>query len=226
MALYKDHYIELDTKRSPRISLRNIVDGETGNRITVTLTNDESAVSLASESHRVCFRVDSDLGTRRQDSADENGGITFSSGNAIILLSKDTFTVGMNRCRLEIYTTASATYDTKIFSAEFQFTADASDDSEVNEWHRGSTPTHTFLPRIDLTGATISVTYEQNGKVVVTKTTSDMTVTSASVTWTLTQCDTLAMQVGSVDIQLHYTKNGVSDSSDIHKGKVLYTAGV
>jgi hypothetical protein len=135
MALNKYHYIELDTKRMPRVSLQNIVAGETGNRIWVTLTNGGTKVNLAEKEdsafiYRVCLRVDSALGTRRQDSAMENSGITLIDDNTSgdygkcnIRLSKDSFTAGLNRCRLEIYSKTWVANDTLICSAEFQFTA-------------------------------------------------------------------------------------------------------
>lgn len=125
MALYKDYAIVLDTKRTPRIALQNIVAGETGNRLYIMLKNDGTTVSLASATHRVCLRVDSALGTRRQDSSVDDSGISFNNGQAIIILSKDSYTSGLNRCTLEVYTTESETNDTLICSAEFQFTAKA-----------------------------------------------------------------------------------------------------
>ena len=117
MAIYKDHYITLDTKRTPKIALQNIVEGETGNRIYVTVTNDGVALTLDSVSYRVCLRVYSDLGLKVQDSA-ANQGITFADGKAVIILSPQTYTRNLNRCRLEVYNG-----DTKIQTAEFQFTA-------------------------------------------------------------------------------------------------------
>lgn len=123
MAVYKDYIIKLDTMRTPKIALQNIVAGETGNRLTVTFTNGLSTVSLAASTHRVCLRIDSALGTRRQDSSVENSGISFSNGKAIIMLSREAYTVGLNRCRLEIFSTESEANDTLICSAEFQFTA-------------------------------------------------------------------------------------------------------
>lgn len=134
MALYKYHYIELDTKRSPRISLQNIVAGETGNRLWITVTNNGETVDMSEKEnnawkYRVCLRIDSDLGTRRQDSAEENSGITFidadtgDHGKINILLSKDSFTSGMNRAVLEIYSKRVNDNDTLICSAEFTFRA-------------------------------------------------------------------------------------------------------
>lgn len=134
MALYKYHYIELDTKRSPRISLQNIVAGETGNRLWITVTNNGETVDMSEKEndawkYRVCLRIDSDLGTRRQDSAEANSGITFIDANTgdhgkiNILLSKDSFTAGMNRAVLEIYSKRVNDNDTLICSAELTFRA-------------------------------------------------------------------------------------------------------
>ena len=134
MALYKYHYIELDTKRSPRISLQNIVAGETGNRIWVTVTNNGETIDMSEKEdgefiYRVALRIDSDLGTRRQDSAQENSGITFieaatgDHGKINILLSKDSFTAGMNRARIEIFSKRAEDNDTLIISAEWTFRA-------------------------------------------------------------------------------------------------------
>jgi hypothetical protein len=103
--LNKYHYIKLDTKRSPHISLQNIVAGETGNRIWISLYNDGEFVDLGEQDngefvYRVCLRVDSTLGTRRQDSAVDGSGITLihdntgNNGKANIRLSKDSFTAG------------------------------------------------------------------------------------------------------------------------------------
>lgn len=134
MAIYKYHYIELDTKRSPRISLQNIVAGETGNRIWITVTNNGDVIDMSEKEddefiYRVSLRIDSDLGTRRQDSDDPDGGITFIEANTgdhgkiNILLSADSFTAGKNRCRLEIYSKRSEDDDTLICSAEWTFDA-------------------------------------------------------------------------------------------------------
>lgn len=134
MALYKYHYIELDTKRSPRISLQNIVAGETGNVFWITVTNNGETIDMSTKEnddfiYRVSLRIRSDLGVRRQDSDDPNGGITFveentgDHGKINILLSADSFTAGKNRCRLEIYSKRTEDDDTLICSAEWTFDA-------------------------------------------------------------------------------------------------------
>lgn len=130
MALFKDHYITLDLKRTPKVALQNIVAGETGNRLIITLTNGDDPIALDSTNYRVALRVTSALGVRRQDSAASNNGITFENGKAIILLSKDSYTANLNRAALEVYSTESETDDTLVVSAEFMFYAKGMDDGE------------------------------------------------------------------------------------------------
>lgn len=141
MALYKYHYIELDTKRSPRISLQNIVAGETGNRLWITVTNNGETVDMSEKEdgeyiYRVCLVIKSNLGVRRQDSATEDSGIAFidantgDHGKVNILLSKDSFTAGKNRARLEIYSTRSEENDTLIVSAEWTFDVEGADEGD------------------------------------------------------------------------------------------------
>lgn len=81
---------------------------------------------------------------------------------------------------------------------------------------RGSTPTNTFTVDIDLTGATVFISYEQKGKVVIEKTGEDLTITPESIVLRLTQEDTLAFTPGDVLIQIRYVfPNGVADGSNI-----------
>ena len=235
-AINKYHYITLDTQISPKISLRNIVEGETGNRFLIKLMNGGDMVNLATQengeyAYRVVLRVDSDLGTRYQDSEVVGDGITRmtsggDNGKVNILLKPDTFTAGLNRCWLKIYSKQFTDQDRMIYSAEFQFTALRDDSDGVNAWYRGSTPTHSMEVPIDLTNALVEVTYAQHGQVVCVVEQQDMVVTPSKVTWTLTREQTLAMEVGDVSIQLHYTNGTVEDYSDIHYGKVLYSQGV
>lgn len=81
---------------------------------------------------------------------------------------------------------------------------------------RGSTPTNTFTVDIDLTGATIIVSYEQKGVIILEKTGSDLTVTADSITLSLSQEDTLKFNTGEVSIQIRYVfPNGAADASNI-----------
>lgn len=81
---------------------------------------------------------------------------------------------------------------------------------------RGTTPTNTFAVDVDLTGATVFVTYEQDGKVVIEKTGSEVTVATNALTVTLTQADTLAFHPGRVCVQIRYVDQlGTADASNI-----------
>lgn len=81
---------------------------------------------------------------------------------------------------------------------------------------RGSTPTNTFDVDIDLTNATVYVSYEQGGRVVLEKTGEDLTVTAESIVLHLTQEETLAFVPGKVNIQIRYVfPNGAADASNI-----------
>lgn len=81
---------------------------------------------------------------------------------------------------------------------------------------RGTTPTNTFSVDVDLTGATVYVSYEQDGKVIIEKTGTDVTITSTDVTVTLTQADTLAFHPGRVCVQIRYVDQlGTADASNI-----------
>lgn len=84
------------------------------------------------------------------------------------------------------------------------------------KWRRGSTPVNIFNVNIDLRGATIYITYKQNGKVIVEKTGDDITVEESTLTTNLTQEETLRFKTGPVRIQIRYVKeDGTADASNI-----------
>lgn len=95
---------------------------------------------------------------------------------------------------------------------------------------RGTTPTNTFTTSIDLDGATIFLTYSQGGNVVFEKTGDDLTLTSTTeegvtthtITTTLTQEDTLALNTDMhVRVQIRAIfANGIAVASDIAELKV------
>ena len=68
---------------------------------------------------------------------------------------------------------------------------------------RGTTPTHIFKTKVDLTEATeMFITYEQDGETVVEKSIEDITIEPEQLTVTLSQTDTLAFStLGEVEIQ-------------------------
>lgn len=83
---------------------------------------------------------------------------------------------------------------------------------------RGTTPIHTFKTSIDLSGATVFVSYAQSGRVVVEKTGTDLDVTSESVTVRLSQKDTLKFNASChlVHMQIRCVfSDGTADASDI-----------
>lgn len=86
---------------------------------------------------------------------------------------------------------------------------------------RGTTPTNTFSLDLDLSAATVYISYAQNGKVVLEKTGDDLTFgTSESGDYTITvelsQEDTLAFVPGRAAIQIRYVMpNGTADASNI-----------
>lgn len=93
-------------------------------------------------------------------------------------------------------------------------------------WRRGSTPVNIFKVDIDLTDATVFVTYAQNGDVVIEKTGADLTITENTISTTLSQQDTLKLDDSLlVEMQIRYVKpNGIADASNVitaSVGKIL-----
>lgn len=83
-------------------------------------------------------------------------------------------------------------------------------------FRRGSTPVNTFNVNIDLTGATVFITYKQNGRLILEKTGADVTIEPTALSVSLTQQETLAFGVGNVEIQIRYVfPNGSADASNI-----------
>ena len=81
---------------------------------------------------------------------------------------------------------------------------------------RGSTPVNTFDVDIDLTEATVFVTYEQNGVVVLEKTGEELAISEKKIVLTMTQEETLLFRPGKVLIQIRYVlPNGAADASNI-----------
>ena len=70
---------------------------------------------------------------------------------------------------------------------------------------RGTTPTNTFSVPIDLSAATVFITYAQSGRTVIEKTGDDLTFDSSDgykIIVELSQQDTLAFKAGAVEIQI------------------------
>lgn len=93
-------------------------------------------------------------------------------------------------------------------------------------WKRGSTPINVFKVNVDLTDATVFVTYSQSGNVIIEKTGEDLIITEDTITTNLTQEDTLKLDSSYlVEMQIRYVKsNGTADCSNIvtaSVGKIL-----
>lgn len=81
---------------------------------------------------------------------------------------------------------------------------------------RGSTPTNTFEVDLDLTNATVFVSYEQQGKTVIEKTGNALTISPDKIVLQLSQEETLSLKPGDVLIQIRYVfPNGAADASNI-----------
>ena len=83
---------------------------------------------------------------------------------------------------------------------------------------RGSTPTNTFEVDIDLTGATVFISYRQKKQIVFEKSGADVEIEPTKLTVQLTQEETLAFEPGDVEMQIRYVfPNGKADASDFMK---------
>ena len=82
---------------------------------------------------------------------------------------------------------------------------------------RGTTPTNTFKTNIDLTGATVFLTYSQRGRVVLEKTGDDLEISAEAIVTRLTQKDTLGFDaLQKVSLQIRYVfPDGTAGASNI-----------
>ena len=82
---------------------------------------------------------------------------------------------------------------------------------------RGTTPTNTFKTNIDLTGATVFLTYSQRGRAVLEKTGDDLEISAEAIVTRLTQKDTLGFDaLQKVSIQIRYVfPDGTAGASNI-----------
>ena len=87
---------------------------------------------------------------------------------------------------------------------------------------RGTTPTNTFKTNIDLTGATVFLTYSQRARVGLEKTGDDLEISSEAIVTRLTQKDTLGFDaLQKVSIQIRYVfPDGTAGASNIMTASV------
>ena len=82
---------------------------------------------------------------------------------------------------------------------------------------RGTTPINTFKTNIDLTGATVFVTYSQSGRGIFEKSGEALEISSDAVVTQLSQKDTLKLKATQqVNIQIRYVfPDGTAGASNI-----------
>lgn len=120
--VFKTFAIALDTKVASYVKIP-VIEGDTGNRFVITLTDDGTAVDLSTS--RVTAVFSGAMGTAMQDSWTSTGGLLVISGTSHNIITFDllsgSYANGLNKCELQIY--SGATYTTLITSASFNFDA-------------------------------------------------------------------------------------------------------
>ncbi|MCE5235788.1 MAG: phage baseplate upper protein [Eubacteriales bacterium] len=109
--------VALDIKRSVSNRAFEVVEGDNGNIIDVTLTDDGEAVDLTG--CRVLAVFSKSDGVSTQDSGQEQGGIAIDFNRVSIELSISSFAPGMVECELRVYSGERLT--TLVTSAKFNF---------------------------------------------------------------------------------------------------------
>ena len=99
-AVPKHYYVSLDMKRSVSNTDFEVVEGDTENYITVTLTDGGSPVSM--EGYRILAVFSHSQGSCSQDSEETGGGISISENTITIHLKNGSFKRGIVECELRI----------------------------------------------------------------------------------------------------------------------------
>ena len=121
MSINKVFDVALDIKRPSSHKDFTVINGDTGNRIHITLTDGDDPVDISGCRVIAAFSRP-DGSTSLQDSGMQDGGVTISSdrSNEVdILLFPASFSPGMVECELQIYSDASLS--TLITTARFNF---------------------------------------------------------------------------------------------------------
>lgn len=106
----------------------------------------------------------------------------------------------------------------KLFYSLFGFTPwKTADKRRKLKMKRGTTCRHIFRTNVDLTSATVYVSYMQGKSIVIEKTNSDLTIQQRKVIVDLSQEDTLGFKAGqTVSCQIRYIlEDGTADASNI-----------
>ena len=121
MSIKKVFDVALDIKRPSSHKDFTVINGDTGNRIHITLTDGDDPVSLAGCRVIAAFSRP-DGSTSLQDSGMQDGGVTIggTEGNEVsINLFPASFSPGMVECELQIYSDSSLS--TLVTTARFNF---------------------------------------------------------------------------------------------------------
>ena len=117
----KQFEIALDISRSISNRAFTVVEGDTGNVLHITLTDDGEPADLSG--CRVLAIFSKSTGTSSQDSGAEGGGVTIGGAamnEVTIRLFNTSFAPGMVECELQVY--SGSTLTTLVTSAKFNFT--------------------------------------------------------------------------------------------------------
>lgn len=120
--ILKTFNIALDTKAASNSDKLMLVEGDTGNRFVITLTDDGVAVDLSAAHVSAVFS--GPMGTAMQDSWTGTGDVAISGASHNIItidVHNGAYATGLNTCEIQVY--SGATYETLITSASFNFTA-------------------------------------------------------------------------------------------------------
>ena len=121
MSINKVFDVALDIKRPSSHKDFTVINGDTGNRIHIILTDGDDPVNISGCRVIAAFSRP-DGSTSLQDSGMQDGGVTISSdhNNEVdILLFPASFSPGMVECELQIYSDASLS--TLVTTARFNF---------------------------------------------------------------------------------------------------------
>lgn len=118
MAVNKIFNIELDLKRTIGADSFEVVEGDSGNILHITVTDSGQPVDLGDA--RVVAIFSKASGIALQDSNDETHGITISGNTVDIELKRTSYTRGLVECELQIYSVQEGNLHL-VTSAKFNF---------------------------------------------------------------------------------------------------------
>lgn len=123
MIVKKTFAVDLELKQTTSNKEFRVIEGDTGNIIQITLTDEGSAIDLTG--CRVIAVFSKTNGTSMQDSAAEDGGITIGgtyNNQVSISLFPASFAPGLVECELQIYSDDSLS--TLVTTAKYNFYCD------------------------------------------------------------------------------------------------------